>query len=290
MIEIKNVSKSFDKPILDNVNIQIPDGSIVGLVGINGVGKSTFLRIITGVFEPDTGCVLYDGRDISTDEKIKRDIFYIPDNPSFKRLDTPFSLKEDYRFWFNQLTYDVEFMKHLREFHIPFHGLLHKFSKGMKRQTLLALGVSLAPKYLFLDEAFDGVDPLARKELKKVLLENQERTNSTIILSSHSLRELEDICDTYLIVDNGKVHEYHNILDFNYHKYVMAFDTNYNESDFKIDFVSFDRDNKIITCVTNLDYEHMLEKIQPFNPKIIEELSMNVEESFITKITKEENK
>ncbi|RIA78145.1 ABC-2 type transport system ATP-binding protein [Anaeroplasma bactoclasticum] len=286
MIEIKNVTKCYDKNkvILEDVNATIPDGSIVGLIGLNGAGKSTLLRLIAGVYEPDSGDILFDGESIYKDERVKRRLFYVPDEPYFRRGETPRSLTEDYRFWFNPLAYYVTFRSHLNKFNINENKPLYKFSKGMKRQTALALGVSVEPKYLFLDEAFDGVDPLARKDLKELLLKNQEKNNSTIILSSHSLRELEDICDTYLVVDETKVYVYNDVSEFSYHRYVMAFDENINEKSFGIHFVRFDKENKIISCVTKLTFKEMKERIAKFNPKLLEEQPMSVEESFIIRM------
>ena len=286
MIEINNITKYYDKNkvILDNVSATIPDGSIVGLIGLNGAGKSTLLRLIAGVYEPDAGDILFDGRSIFKDETVKRRLFYVPDEPYFRRGETPQTLTETYRLWFNPLAYYVSFRSHLSKFNIPENKPLYKFSKGMKRQTALALGVSVEPKYLFLDEAFDGVDPLARKELKEMLLKNQEKNNSTIILSSHSLRELEDLCDTYLVVDQSKVYVYNDISEFSYHRYIMAFDENVTEKSFLIHFESFDKDNKIISCVTKLPYQEMKKAISHYKPKLLEEQPMSVEESFIIRM------
>lgn len=284
MIEINNISKSYTKEVIKDASLVIPDGSIVGLVGINGAGKSTLLRLLAGVYEPDSGEILIDGVSISKDNLAKRNLFYIPDNPVFRRFDTPYSLIDYYKYWFNQIVPSVSFLSLLNRFHIDPNGHLMKFSKGMKRQTLLALGISLAPKYLLLDEAFDGVDPIARKELKTMLLKNQEKTNSTIILSSHSLRELEEICDLYLVVDNKKLYLYQNAEEFHYHKYIMAFDSDINKENLGIDFLSYDKDSKIITCIVKLDYKEMKEKLSKFEPKFLEEQVMTVEESFLTRI------
>ena len=286
MIQIKNVTKYYDKEkvILEDVNLEIPDGSIVGLIGLNGAGKSTLMRLMVGVYEPEEGDILYDGKSIFLDETIKRRIFYVPDEPYFRRGETAKSLIQDYKYWFNPLASYLTFISHLNKFNIRTYKPLYKFSKGMKRQTALALGISVSPKYLFLDEAFDGVDPLARKELKELLLKNQEENNSTIVLSSHSLRELEDICDTYLVVDNRKVYVYNDISEFSYHRYVMAFAENISEKKFGISFVRFEKENKIITCVTKLPYKEMKEAIAKFNPKFLEEEPMSVEESFIIRM------
>ena len=189
MIQIKNLTKRYeDKIVLNNVTVEIPDGSIVGLVGINGVGKSTMLRLMAGIYEPDSGDIFFDGKSIFQDESVKRELYYVPDEPYFNFRDTQDKLIRENQFWLDKPCHYINFIQYLNKFNISTSKHLFTFSKGMKRQTSLAFGLSAEPKYLFLDEAFDGVDPLARKDLKGLLLENQKKNNSTVILASHSIR------------------------------------------------------------------------------------------------------
>ena len=163
---------------------------------------------------------------------------------------------------------------------------LYKFSKGMKRQTALALGVSVEPKYLFLDEAFDGVDPLARKDLKELLIKNQEKNNSTIILSSHSLRELEDICDSYGLLDSKKISSSGNISEHleEYHKYMIAFDSEMKEEDFNMKFITFKQDKRFITVVVKNNLEEMTKLMEEYHPLVIDEISIDFEELFVIEV------
>ena len=162
---------------------------------------------------------------------------------------------------------------------------MYNFSKGMRRQVFVALALAIKPKYLFLDEVFDGLDPLARLNLKKELLRVQDETNMTVIISSHSLRELEDICDSYGIIDSNKI-RYQEMDDFSnkYHKYTMAFNGYLYEKDFDINFVSFAREKRIINCITTLDYDQMEERIRKLEPIVLEELPLGFEDSFLIEI------
>ena len=288
MIQIKNLTKRYeDKVVLNNVTVEIPDGSIVGLVGINGVGKSTMLRLMAGIYEPDSGDIFFDGKSIFQDEKVKRELYYVPDDPYFNFRDTPDKLITENQFWLNKPCAYINFLHYLNKFNISTSKHLFTFSKGMKRQTSLAFGLSAEPKYLFLDEAFDGVDPLARKDLKGLLLENQKKNNSTVILASHSIRELEGLCDSYLVVDKGNAVLYDDISKFSYHKYVMAFAEPVDKESFHIHFASFEQDNKLISCITKLEYSEMKKVASAFPLKYLEEQEMSVEEAFITKLEEE---
>ena len=288
MIQIKNLTKRYeDKVVLNNVTVEIPDGSIVGLVGINGVGKSTMLRLMAGIYEPDSGDIFFDGKSIFQDESVKRELYYVPDEPYFSFRDTPDKLIKENQFWLDKPCAYINFIHYLNKFNISTSKHLFTFSKGMKRQTSLAFGLSAEPKYLFLDEAFDGVDPLARKDLKGLLLENQKKNNSTVILASHSIRELEGLCDSYLVVDKGNAVLYDDISKFSYHKYVMAFAEPVDKESFHIHFASFEQDNKLISCVTKLEYSEMKKVASAFPLKYLEEQEMSVEEAFITKLEEE---
>ena len=287
MIQIKNLTKSFENTVLNNISIDIPDGSIVGLVGINGAGKSTFLRLISGVYEPDNGDVLYDGESIYKNAAIKRSLYFLTDDPYFSVSETPDSILKYYKYFYNYYMVYIDLIHYFNKFGIPLHKPLYKFSKGMKRQTSLAIGISLTPKYLFLDEAFDGVDPVARKELKELLMSVQAKNNMTVIISSHSLRELEDICDCYLIITETGAKIYNDITEFSYHKYVMAFEDKVQIRKLHVPFIEVEEEGRIIRCVTKLDYEAMQKALEKHEPKFLEEQPLSVEDAFLIKLKEE---
>ena len=197
MIELIGISKGYEnkKSVLKNASLTISEASIFGLVGINGAGKSTLLRLLAGVMKADEGEVRIDGENIYENEKIKKQIFFLPDEPYYTSNVSASGLADLYRaaYAFD----DTVFAEYLDKFKLNAKSPIRNFSKGMKRQVFVALALAVKPKYLLLDEAFDGLDPLARLVLKKALIRMVEEDGSSVIISSHSLRELEDFCDSY---------------------------------------------------------------------------------------------
>ena len=284
MIEIKNVCKSYDEPVLENINFIIENGAIFGLIGINGAGKTTFLNMISGVMGVDSGEILYDGLPVYENIDVKKDIFFLPDEPFYTMNTTPLNLVNTYKVFYK---IDIkEYHKYLNLFKLPIDSSMYNFSKGMKRQVFVSLALAIKPKYLFLDETFDGLDPLARLTLKRELIKLVEEENTTVVISSHSLRELADICDSYGIINKKDVLSYGELdeLMYKYHKYTMAFDRILVEADFEIPVIKFNRENKIISIVTTLDYEEMRDKVSKLNPIDLEESPLDFEEEFMIEV------
>ena len=251
MIEIKKLNKSFsDKQVLKNINLKIEDGKVLGLIGINGAGKSTLLRLISGVYKANSGNIFIENQEVYENEKIKKDIFFLPDEPYYSMNTTPKSLKDIYKTLYK---FDEEkYLYYINLFKLPLNKPMNKFSKGMKRQVFISLALSIKPKYLLLDEAFDGLDPLARLTVKRALVELIDEKKTTIIIASHSLRELEDICDYYALLDKQTISSSGDIQDSlnKYHKYQMAFENSYAKEDFDIDFISYSQDGRVIKVVS----------------------------------------
>lgn len=285
MIKITNLSKSFsDKQVLKNLNLEIEDGKVFGLVGINGAGKSTLLRLISGIYQADQGSIVIDGEEIYENEKIKNKIFFLPDEPYYSANTTPLSLIDLY-----QTFYDFdrnEYLNYLKHFALPFKKSMHNFSKGMKRQVFISLALSIKPKYLLLDEAFDGLDPLARLTFKRTLIDLVANNNTTVIISSHSLRELEDICDSYGLIDNMTISSSGDITEAleQLHKYQVAFEHMPNRDDFDLDFITYYQDLRIIKVVVKEELSEFEEKIKKFNPLLIDEIKIDFEELFIIQV------
>lgn len=285
MIEIKGLCKSFDKEILHNVDLKIEDGTIFGLVGINGAGKSTLLRLMSGVYKADEGAIMYDGEDVYENERVKRDIFFLPDDPYYDRSTTPTSLIDLYKALY--LIDEKIYFEELNKFKIPLNKSMINFSKGMKRQVFISMALAIKPRYLFLDEAFDGLDPLARLELKRTLMKIQEEKNTTVVISSHSLRELEDICDSYGLLDNMAIASSGNLSQNinKIHKYQIAFDKEPNKEMFiGIEFISYKQEKRVIEVVLNEDYDEVNELFKKYNPLIIDEIAIDFEELFIIEV------
>lgn len=285
MIEIKQLSKSFsDKAVLKNLNITINDGKVFGLVGINGSGKSTLLRLISGIYKADEGEVLIDGENVFENEGVKANIFFLPDDPYYGTNTTPLSIISLYSTYY---VFDKEeYLKYLNGFQIPLNKSMKNFSKGMKRQVFISLALAIRPKYLLLDEAFDGLDPLARLTFRRALVSLVEEKKVTVIISSHSLRELEDICDSYGLLDHMHITSSGDIRDAidSKHKYQVAFDYVPTKESFDIDFKSYSQDQRIIKVVVNDDYESFTAKMEKYNPLIIDEIAIDFEELFIIEV------
>lgn len=283
MLKINGVSKSFtDKEVLKNLNLQIEEGSIFGLVGVNGAGKSTLLRCIAGIYKTEKGNVEFDGEDTYLNEKIRKEIFFVNDDPYYPLSSTIRSLKEFYASYYD--LDETAYYDTLKTFHLEENKPLSSFSKGMKRQALLLFALAIKPKLLLLDEAFDGLDPLVRYDLKRSLYDFIQESGATIIISSHNLKELEDICDSYGILEDGRISTYGDLLESkqNINKYQLAFREEIDESFFdQFDLMHMNKEGSVYSLVIKGDREETTEKLSALHPVILDVLPVNFEELFI---------
>lgn len=290
MIEIKNIKKIFDnKEILENINLKIPSKTIFGLVGINGAGKSTLLRIISGIYKSDEGEVLIDGNSVYENEIVKKDIFFVSDELFFSRNSTIESIKNIYKEFYSFDNSNYE--KYLKLFKLNPKEKIVNYSKGMKRQVALLMALSIKPKVLLLDEAFDGLDPLIRMNFKKALYELMEN-NSIIIISSHNLRELEDLCDFYAILDNSKIKTSGQMMEklSEINKYQIAFSDNKNIEDFyNFEILDFKKIGKVINVVIKGDKKEIIANLEKMQPILLEVLKIGFEEMFIYEVQGDKN-
>lgn len=200
MIEINRVTKAFgDKTVLDNITVTVADGSIYGLVGYNGAGKTTLLNLIAGLYRPDGGNITADTEDgklaVYGSERVRRDLFLIPDDPYILPQASLSTMAAFYRGFYPN--FSMETLEKLTEiFGLDPKKKLNGFSKGMKRQAAIILGLSSRARYLLLDESFDGLDPNIRMTVCDLLMEYMAETGATVIMASHNLHEIEHICDT----------------------------------------------------------------------------------------------
>lgn len=205
MIEIRNLTKKFDKlTALNNISFNVSEGSVVGLVGSNGSGKSTLLRVLSGVYQSDGGEIIVDGQGLFDNYIAKGECYFIPDFPYFYNNstleNTAFLYRRLYPNWSEEI-----FNKFCSVFPINRKQRIINMSKGMQRQAALILALSTCPKYLFLDEIFDGLDPVVRHLLKKILIDAVCEKGVTVIIASHNLRELEDLCDRVCLLHMGNM-------------------------------------------------------------------------------------
>lgn len=205
MIEIKNLTKRFDKlTALNNISFNVSEGSVVGLVGSNGSGKSTLLRVLSGVYQPDSGEIVVDGQRLFDNYIAKGECYFIPDFPYFYNNSTLENTAFLYRRLYPNWSEEV-FNKFCSVFPINRKQRIINMSKGMQRQAALILALSTCPKYLFLDEIFDGLDPVVRHLLKKILIDAVCEKGVTVMIASHNLRELEDLCDRVCLLHMGNM-------------------------------------------------------------------------------------
>ncbi len=283
MLEIKNVYKCFnDKKVLEGVSLNIQEGSIFGLVGVNGAGKSTLLRCVAGVYENDDGTILFNGLDTYCDVEIRKDIFLVSDEPFFPFGSTIKNLKDFYKSFYD---FDENlYQKYFSLFGLDENANIYSFSKGMKRQSFLLLALACKPKLLLLDEAFDGLDPIVRMHIKNALSDLIEDNNSTIIISSHNLKELEDICDSYAILENGLIETYGDLLESkaNINKYQLAFKEDIDLNVFKdFDVLYQNKEGRIVSLVIRGNKEEVIERLNALSPLLLDVLNVNFEELFI---------
>ena len=205
MIEVKNLVKTFDGfRALDELTMTVPRGAVYGLVGPNGAGKSTLLRHLTGIYRPDSGTVTVDGEPVFENPAVKRRIAYIPDDVFYFRSA---SIADMANFFAGACpTFDWERYEKLRKaFDLDEKQPIRRFSKGMQKQAAFWLAMSMAPDVLVLDEPVDGLDPVMRRQVWSLVMADVADRGTTVLVSSHNLRELEDVCDHVGILDHGKL-------------------------------------------------------------------------------------
>ena len=284
MIEIQGLKKSYGtKLVLDGVHLTVPDGAKFGLIGINGAGKSTLLRLIADVLRPDEGAILLDGESVTGNAKKRKELFFLPDDPYYASGTTVAKLIELYRTFY---PFDgALFDKYASVFGLQLATPIRNFSKGMKRQAFAALALACRPRYLLLDEAFDGLDPLARLELKRGLIEQED---CTVLISSHSLRELEDICSGFALLDGGTIADAGDIHDAlgKVHKFQFALEKEVRREDIPFECLSFEAEGRVARIVVRGDAENLMRMLEALHPLFVEEIAVDFEELFLCEVQK----
>jgi ABC-2 type transport system ATP-binding protein len=284
MIQLTSVSKSFEnKLVLDHIDWTVKKGSVFGLVGPNGAGKSTLLRIISGVIKADNGQVTVDGEFVYDEPLVKKRILFLADEPFFLHQSTLREMKEFYKIFYPSFD-ETMYTKLLNNFPIPENEKINTFSKGMKRQTGLILALSVNPDVLLLDESFDGLDPVMRLTLKRFISREILNRDMTVVISSHNLRELEDICDQIALIDNKKVVMSGDVdtIKGDFHKIQVGFTHDVKEDIFEfLNPLHVDKMGNVFVVVSKGDIEGILESIKKLDPALVTELPLNLEEIFV---------
>ena len=284
MIEIRNISKTLGKKkVLENISLSINNGDILGLVGINGVGKSTLLRCISGVYHVEEGDILFDNKSVYENNEVKKDILFIPDESAISAKTTINSLLD-----FFSSFYEVNrksFFEYLNIFKVNINSKpLNTFSKGMKRRVLLCFALAIHPKYLLLDEAFDGLDPLGKVQFKKLLDEQMSKFNMSVIIASHSLRELTLIANTFAMLNSGKIISQGDVdnKESTYFKVQMAFNEEIDLNSFnEKTIVQRNKMGRIVTLIVNQNKEEIEPTFSKYSPLTIDILPLSFDERFV---------
>ena len=283
MLKIEHLEKSFGShPVLKDLNLELKEGSVFGLVGVNGAGKSTLLRLIAGVYQPDGGTIQFEGKDTFKDADIRASISFVSDEPYYEPGTTMESMKLLYEsvYPFDQAL----FQNYCKEFELDPSKPIAGFSKGMKRRMSIIFGLCTHPKLLLLDEAYDGLEPLARLKFKRILAERIEEEKLSVIIASHSLRELEDICDSFGILENGQISEYGDLIETKgkVNKYQAAFNEEVTRDQFSgLDILSFQSEGRVVQMVVRGEEETVRAELAKHDPVLIDVLPVTFEELFI---------
>jgi len=284
MIKIENLSKKYDKDnVIDNLNCEVSDGCIYGLVGSNGAGKSTLLRLINGIFKADSGSILIDGEEVFENEKIKQELVFVPDDlffyPGYTLIDTAKYYQAMYK------KFDMEYLKKLAStLKLDLNRKISTFSKGMKRQCALICALSTKAKYMFFDETFDGLDPVIRNTMKKIMASLMEENNTTIIMTSHNLRELEDICDNLGLLHKGGILFESDIdsIKTNMYKVQISLKNDFSKDSFnELEIINFKKVGSVATLIIDDKKGNSKKKLEKLNPVILDYLPLTLEEVFI---------
>lgn len=286
MIQANGLSKSYDNILaVDNVSVEMKEGYVFGLVGTNGAGKSTFLRMLAGILKPDSGEILVDGMKIYENCEMKRNIFYISDDQFFYENGTPVDMMNYYRIYYPE--FDRErFLNMLNSFGLGKNRKIRTFSKGMKKQLSVLLGICSGSKYLLCDETFDGLDPVMRQAVKGILAGEIMERDFTPIIASHNLRELEDICDHVGLLHKGGVLMSRDLeeMKLNIHKVQCVFE-NQAEIDLvkdSLEILKFEKRGSLCLMTVRGSEDDILATINSQQPLFCELLPLSLEEIFIS--------
>lgn len=278
MFEIKNVTKTFgDFKALDDLSMTVPAGTVYGLVGPNGAGKSTIIRHLTGVYRPDSGSITMDGQPVYENPVQKARIGYIPDDVFY----FPSASLEEMRRYYRSIypKFDDALFDRLYEiFQLPKKGQMRRFSKGMQKQAAFHLTICTRPDVMVLDEPVDGLDPVMRRQVWNLILSDVAQRGTTVLISSHNLRELEDICDHVGIMDHGKMLLERSLADMQgaTHKLQMVGDVPEG-----LEVLHESQMGRLKTLVVRGSAERITAVMQAAQPVYFDVLPLSLEEIFI---------
>ena len=287
MITIDKLSKRFGTHYgLCDITTEIPEGSIYGLVGSNGSGKSTLLRLIAGIYQADRGSITFDGKPVFEHPETKVRMFYISDDQYTERSSSIAEMAEVYTHIYPD--YDKKMALEMAErFGLDAKAKFKTFSKGMQRQAHIILGLAAKPQVLLCDETFDGLDPVKRRAVKQIFSQMVLDYGTTVLIASHNLRELEDICDHIGLLHGGQLVFQRSLddLESDIFKLQVAFKMVRRKEDFaSLEPVTFEQRGRMISMIVRGKRESIQERIDAMQPLYAEILPLTLEEIFITEM------
>ena len=285
MIKAENLTKRFQGvTAVDHIHAEIQDGTVFGLIGTNGAGKSTFLRMAAGILKPDEGTITLDGESVFEDTRVKARCFYIPDEPYFLGNGTADDMKTFYQGIYPNFDTD-RFGKLLKSFELDGRRKIQTFSKGMKKQLAVLLGICAGTDYLFCDETFDGLDPVMRQTVKSLFANDIEERHLTPVIASHNLRELEDICDHVGLLHRGGMLLSKDLDDMkmNIHKIQCVLPAGLDRTNLQdLDIMTTEQRGSLLTLTVRGQKEEIQARMQSYHPVFFEMIPLSLEEIFIS--------
>ena len=286
MIELREADKTFrDIHAADHISTTIQDGMVFGLIGSNGAGKSTLLRMISGIIRPDSGQILADGEDVWENPEVKSRICFLSDTPYYFPNADIAQMRDYYRMVYPTFN-DRLFNSLTKNFSIDINRKIHSFSKGMKKQVTILLGLCSGTRYLLCDETFDGLDPVMRQAVKSLFASEMLNRDFTPVIASHNLRELEDICDSVGLLHQGRIllsEDLDRIKCSVCKLQCVISDSNREQELFRnLNILKLERSGSLLTLTVRGDRSSVLAAAQEQNPVFAEVLPLTLEEVFIS--------
>ena len=284
MIEIKNLTKSYGETVaVEDISLKVENGSVYGLVGFNGAGKTTLIKCVAGVYKPDRGQALIDGKDTFACPEVRQKMFYFSDEQWYPKYASLLKTAQYYAGYYPDFDFDM--LRKLSEiFSLDINAKLGSFSKGMLRQAITIIGMSAKPSALLLDEAFDGLDPAIRSRMNNMLLDYAAEKECSVLISSHNLHEISDICDKVALINGRKIAMECSVDEAGADrcKFRLAFESEKTEADFEgFDIRKFRGDGKMVTLSLKGDEEENEAKLRAMNPLLLEKFPLTLEEIFL---------
>lgn len=284
MIELRGITKSFDsQKAVNDVTMTVHGQNIFGLLGVNGAGKSTLLRMLAGILKPDEGEILVDGKRAADNREIKSQIFYLSDDSYFFPNAALHTMAQFYEKLYPEFSKD-DYEAYLQFFHLDPLQKIRTFSKGMKRQAGILLALSCHVKYLLCDEVFDGLDPIVRQSVRQTLMEETKKRGLTVIMASHNLEELEDICDHIGILHKGGILLSKDLekMQKNVYKFQCVYDEPKKDAlEKELEVLHYKRQGFLEIITVRGEEEKIIKVLEDLKPLKYEQLPLSLEEIFV---------